>query len=590
MSALTLDKIPGFADIPAIALYAGNLALGSHLAKISDNAALGMIRLEKFKGLYKNGDTIPLPVSAVDGYTYTREELIYIWGVQTSFNPSTGWITGPDALWYAGWKVQQWNDTLGADNSQAGLVSTEEWYRKSTGDDDGAQSSNDGVLEVLVIGQRQRTNLTVVKEITAYTDIDPATLVTDAAYTQGIAQGLDNNAKFSVLKSEILYLGEFVNGDTIPLANLKSPADSHAYAYADCKFMFSWRWTTLNSAYTQPDKSLGQLGPQKASIDGSTGAVTVSVEYINDTDTTETTHGRIAAFAFCSRSSLIDSIPATANSFAEIDQSVFFPGETERASVLVQLNKNIREAAISCECSTPTDYAQGDTVPTLVSPIDGYTYSRDEIDYQWEWSDTSNQTGTNLRQSAFWAEVEPLGNVILKTWRLPPGGGREITQIYSKIRVTVIGIRGSVHTTTSVSDPNEPGDSSTQVVDNVGATKAPYLISIDTGDTTLAFAASQTVSHIIGGGSELTGVLFPSALPGAYFRCRHAPTGNITVTIKKGATTLGTVAFSSGSTTGSATWSSAQNVVPGDQIDHIMPATPDATFAGYIATMVGKRS
>lgn len=576
MAALTLDKIPGFADLPNASLIAGNVALGSHLAKISDNAALGMMRLERFPGLYKNGDTVPLPVSAVDGYTYTRAELLYVWGIQTSLNPDTGWITGPDALWYAGWKVDQ----------TTGLVSTEEWYRRS-GSSDQAASSNDGVLRVWTLGQRQRTNLTLINQALAYTDVDPAALTTDAADTQAIMQGLSKNAKFGVVKSELVYMGEFKNGDTVPRP--VSPADAYQYTYAQTKFQFSWRWTTLNTAYTQPDKGLGQLGPMKAAITPSTGAVAVSIEYINDSNTMLTTHGRIAVFALCTRGSLIDTIPSTADNFAEIDQANFFPGETLRASRLVQLNENIREAAVSCEFADPTLYQHGDTVPVLVSAIDGYTYSRDEMDYFWEWADTSNQTGSNLRQAGFWGEVEPLGNVILKTWRLPPGGPYDLTQIYASILVTVIGIRASTHTTVTVAAANPASDSSSTVVDVNGPDKAPYSIAYDSGDNGVSPTASQKLlSHIIPGG-EVAGVVLASSLPGSYAKALTAPVSSYVITIKKNGSSVGSINFAGAATTGTFTFSSSQTCVPGDVLDFIAPSGVDS-IAGIYFTIAGKRS
>ena len=63
--------------------------------------------MEFFQGIYNNGQTVDLPISPVDGYQYSRNELLYLWQVYNSGNPNTGWITGPTSLWFCGWKVDQ---------------------------------------------------------------------------------------------------------------------------------------------------------------------------------------------------------------------------------------------------------------------------------------------------------------------------------------------------------------------------------------------------------------------------------------------------------------------------------------------------
>jgi len=116
---------------------------------------------------------------------------------------------------------------------------------------------------------------------------------------------LSKSAKFSVVNFEAIYMGEFVNGDTVPAP--VSPVDGFTYDLGggDVSFVFSWRWTPLSSKYTQPDLALGQLGPMHASVNSSSGNVSVSVGYIGGLGdgslTTETTHGRIAVTAICQR-------------------------------------------------------------------------------------------------------------------------------------------------------------------------------------------------------------------------------------------------------------------------------------------------
>ena len=223
---LILNTQPGFSDQPDAGLAAGKVSLGVQFAKISNNAAFGMARIEFFQGVYKNGDTVELPVSPVDGYAYTREECTYIWSVYSSANPSTGWITGPSALWYMGWKVDQ----------ISGDVLSEEWYRND------AQSavSNDGFLQVFTIGQRQQQALAIANQPT-FAEIPPTTFYQDKSVDTSLMINLNNNAKWSAVSNEIIYMGEFYNGQTVPAP--VSPADGYVYTRAEVMNVHSWRWT-----------------------------------------------------------------------------------------------------------------------------------------------------------------------------------------------------------------------------------------------------------------------------------------------------------------------------------------------------------
>jgi hypothetical protein len=575
---LTLQSTPGFADVLDTSFIAEYPALGLNLARVSLNAAFGMVRPEIFYGLYKHGETVNLPQSAVDGYVYAREELSYIWAVQSSLSPSSGWITGPDSLWYAAWIVDQ--DT--------GAVESIEYYRRS-GSHDNAAQSNDGTLGVFTIAHRQATTLLLAAPADSFTDIADGDFTTDTAFIQSMAQSLNDNARFAVLNSEIIYMGEFYNGQTVPQP--VSPADSYTYAYSQVKFGFSWRWTTVNSAFTQPDKSLGQLGPMLASINASTGVVSITVKYIDDAGSLNsfTTHGRIAVFAFCSRNNIIGSLGATANAFAEIDFDVFMPGSTLRASTLLQLQKNIREAACSCEFFGPTTYNNGDTVPLPISPVDGYVYTRAEITPVWEWNDTTNQTGSNLRVAGLWAQVsQTTGAVTIRNWRLPPGGPYVESDSFSTINVVVVAQRGAQHSSITVPGGNPAGDSGSAVADNNPPDIQPYALPYFAGETAQPIGSELILKHVIPG--DLASMTLPINLTGSYGGCVTAPTGAFTVTLKKGSTTIGTLSIASGATTATFTFAGAISFAPGDIINCFAPSSADSTMAGLYFTLSGTRT
>jgi len=93
MSQLTLATVPGFVDIPDTNLAADEPLTDYSLTKISNNAKFAAVRPETFYGWYKNGETVLLPVSPVDGYHYSRAELEYEVAAWCSRSPAGGAAT-----------------------------------------------------------------------------------------------------------------------------------------------------------------------------------------------------------------------------------------------------------------------------------------------------------------------------------------------------------------------------------------------------------------------------------------------------------------------------------------------------------------
>lgn len=447
--SLTLAKIPGFNDLSDTPLTHDKPAFGIHLSAMSDNAAFGLVATEVFQGNYKNGDTVDLPVSTVDGYQYQRDELNYIWGVFATTNPDTGWITGPDSLWYMGYKVDQ----------NTGEVFCLEWYRPWASS---PAQSQDGQLIVWTIARRQKSTITLAST-PSFSDLADGTFYQDAPYKESTARGLAHNSKYAAVKSEIIYMGEFYTGQTVPQP--VSPVDGFTYNYADVKFTYSWRWTTdgASQGIKQPVWDEGQFAGMSAAINPTTGAVSLQVSYIRGggegTVTTHTSHGRIAVFACCSRTthdSLVLGVGGEGTHFSEITQDHWYPGKVMQASVMSQMNKNCREAVCTPEFFPPATYYDGGTVPVPTSPIDGHVYSRAELFYVWEWADT--YVGTlNNRVAMFYAKVNPSnGAVSVDIWRLPPGGPYRHQHgddahpgTHGAIKVTVIGVRTANNDTTN---------------------------------------------------------------------------------------------------------------------------------------------
>lgn len=295
---LVLGHEPGFSDVSDYNFAAGQLARGLDLIKVAENASFGMVRFEVFYGEYKNGDTVNMPISPVDGYNYTRTELMYIWCIRSTVNPSSGWSSAQEALWYGNWKVDQ----------TTGAVSCEEWYTWIHAAKPAVQSQ-DGVLGVFTIAQRQLANLTM-KASPYYVDLPDSSFALDTAYRQDILQTMNRNAKFSVVGLECIYMGEFDNGDTVPQP--VSPVDGYVYGYAQCAMVPCWRWTTTGDTYTQPSDASEFWQNLTVSIAG--GAVTTDETVWNPTNGVTSTggNGRVAVFALCNRNiKLVDTLSGT---------------------------------------------------------------------------------------------------------------------------------------------------------------------------------------------------------------------------------------------------------------------------------------
>jgi hypothetical protein len=296
----TLANVPGFADLPDAALVAENNVLGVHIGRINGNAAFGMVRLEVFTGLYHDGDTVILPTSAVDGYNYQRSELIYLWVPVNTGNASTQWATDgpPWTMWYGAWSVDQ----------ITGAVACAVGYRGNDDHKDRQANTKDSTLQVFTIAQRNLATLTLTAH-PSYFDHPDGTFYTDRPLNQRLIQEMNRSAKYGVVNTEIIYMGVFKHGDTVPTP--VSPADGYAYSYAETQWQTSMRWTADDNGGTPatmkiPDLGKGQLSDWSSSVSNVSGVVSISVVYELGSQTTYHT-GRVAVFAFCSRGQIIVS-------------------------------------------------------------------------------------------------------------------------------------------------------------------------------------------------------------------------------------------------------------------------------------------
>jgi hypothetical protein len=431
---LSLANIPGFNDLSDTPLAAEKNVIGVHLGGISGNAAFGVVRLEVFTGLYHDGDTVILPTSDIDGYNYQRSELMYLWVPINTGNPSTQWATDgpPWTMWYGAWSVDQ----------TTGAVACAVGYRGNNDHKDRQANTKDSTLQIFTIAQRNLTTLTLAAAA-SYVDHPDSAFYTDRALNTSLVQEMNHAAKFGVVNTEVIYMGVFKHGDTVPTP--ASPADGHAYSYAEVKFQTSPRWTADDDGGSPgtmkiPDLGKGQLSDWASSV-SSLGLVSISVVYELTTQTTFHT-GRVAVFAFCSRA--VSAFGAVNPAFSEIDSSTWLPGKTLRASTMKALQQNIRAAVVVPEFFGPTSYSDGGTVALPTSPIDGYAYSRGELTYIWDWANTGPDSFATDRLVLASANIDSLGGVHINQYRFVSGGTNWNLEHNGSLRVYVFAKRNIV--------------------------------------------------------------------------------------------------------------------------------------------------
>ncbi len=158
MSQLTFASIPGFFDLGDSTILGGQPLTDDAITKISHNAKFGVVRCEIiYMGFFKSGDTVPTPLSPVDGYAYTRQECLFTPLFASGRQPAAGFVSGQ-----ATFPVLA-NSDLGTGNllvvpyqldidDSTGIVTCQVYFSGN-----GAQ--NQGTVKVYAICQRSSLNV-----------------------------------------------------------------------------------------------------------------------------------------------------------------------------------------------------------------------------------------------------------------------------------------------------------------------------------------------------------------------------------------------------------------------------------------------
>ena len=136
-------------------------------------------------------------------------------------------------------------------------------------------------------------------------------------------------------------------------------------------------------------------------------------------------------------------------------------------------------------------------------------------------------------------------------------------------------------------DPNNPA---AQVRDISVSYKVPYnihcqFLAAPTAAQEVFWMNTPMVTGAVG-----DKIALPVGLPGSTFKCKVAPTGSISLTIKVNGVAVGTADMAASATVGTFTWTALVTMNAGDDLEIFAPAIADATFSTFTMTLVGYRA
>lgn len=158
MTQLVIATPPAFSDSPEDLLVVAQPVKESAILAVLRNSKFGAVREEViFMGFFQNGDTIPLAVSPVDGYTYSAEEITYRVMMYSTRAAAGGFTPGQTARPTMSssstpGNVYWW--TFDVDDATHVVATSVSYYIQ-----DGAETiTNGGIVKVLAVCQRQSDN------------------------------------------------------------------------------------------------------------------------------------------------------------------------------------------------------------------------------------------------------------------------------------------------------------------------------------------------------------------------------------------------------------------------------------------------
>jgi hypothetical protein len=99
MAELIFASIPAPLDLLDSTFDQGRPLGDNAMKRLNQMAKFGAVRCEIiYVGFFVNGNIVPAPISPVDGYAYSKNEVIYVWALSSNRAPADGFTPGQKAL------------------------------------------------------------------------------------------------------------------------------------------------------------------------------------------------------------------------------------------------------------------------------------------------------------------------------------------------------------------------------------------------------------------------------------------------------------------------------------------------------------
>ncbi|KKL23919.1 hypothetical protein LCGC14_2420570, partial [marine sediment metagenome] len=260
--------------------------------RLNANGKRDVVQAEFFDmGEFGNGQTLPQPVSDVDGFTYPYADVLFLpcWRWTPAF--SSGQTTGP-----AGHTIYRMEASVAAGT---GVVTTAIGYRSGASS---TTATTDGRVRVFAFCFRAGLTITGT---TAFTDVNGANLASGKKMNDKNMVEVNQSIKFAALRPEY-FLTTQAHGSTVPLPT--SPVDGYTYARSELVYM-AIRQDTSNPG------SIGSLLTLHGFVRQDTGVVTLNTFYfVQGGSQTNTNNGTLRVITIGLRSDdvVTDSDPGGA--------------------------------------------------------------------------------------------------------------------------------------------------------------------------------------------------------------------------------------------------------------------------------------
>jgi hypothetical protein len=221
-----------------------------------------------------------------------------------------------------------------------------------------------------------------------FTDLDESGFAANKPLADGDLIHLNQNAKFGAVRAEYLYQGFYKHGNVLPLP--VSPVDGYAYTLAETLYVPRLYMTRAPGADFIP----GMLHPPGISFSQpgnlfywitdvtAAGAVQSEVSYLKQGEgsDTHTNDGCVKVYSWCQRAM---PVIAETEPFVAVPYDFMANAQPLRTTPLVHVSQNAKFGAVRAEIFDAGYWGNDLTIAHPVSPVDGYTYSQEEVQYCW---------------------------------------------------------------------------------------------------------------------------------------------------------------------------------------------------------------